>query len=573
MTKRKLIIEDIEYNPSGLKALASQPNNKNREYLIEYPTVYVINDKKSNNFNVYVGESNNIIQRTTQHFNEEREDMDRFKKSSSSKMFVIGNSHFNKSLTLDIENQLMLYLSSVDSVNSLDNRRDNPQNKYYTSDEMNNIFNDIWDGLHKHNPILFPLQSKVENSAIFKSSPFHKLNRKQNAAKDKIINKVASILDKKTTEHKLILVEGDAGSGKTVLLSTIFYLLNNLDKYTSKENLHNLDTHLLVNNDEQVKVYEQIVKRLKLNQKNKNIVEKPTSFINGNEGSDVTLVDESHLLWTQGKQSYRGKNQLNDIIEKSKITIAIFDKHQILRTQSYVEDKQFNKLKDIAEKQGNHIKLDTQMRMNASQEKISWLHELVYGEKIYNIPSKKDGYELKIFDDVNKMFNQIKSKNDNKDNGLSRVVATFDWPYSQKHKKDGTFYDVKIGNFSKPWNLQLPRPKNVNKKLAWAEQKQTINEIGSTFTVQGFDLNYCGVIIGPSVKFRNGKIIYDPSESKDKNATQNRTMSDNSKKKLANELIPNELNVLLTRGVNGLYIYAVDEALRKELLKAQNHKI
>ena len=32
-------------------------------------------------------------------------------------------------------------------------------------------------------------------------------------------------------------------------------------------------------------------------------------------------------------------------------------------------------------------------------------------------------------------------------------------------------------------------------------------------------------------------------------------------------LLKNELNVLLTRGVNGLYIYAVDEQLREALKK------
>ena len=31
------------------------------------------------------------------------------------------------------------------------------------------------------------------------------------------------------------------------------------------------------------------------------------------------------------------------------------------------------------------------------------------------------------------------------------------------------------------------------KLLSWPEQPQTINEIGSTFTIQGFDLNYVGV--------------------------------------------------------------------------------
>ena len=51
-------------------------------------------------------------------------------------MLVIGLNHFNKYLTLDIENRLMLYLSSVDQVERVQNRRGNPQNQYYTSEEL-----------------------------------------------------------------------------------------------------------------------------------------------------------------------------------------------------------------------------------------------------------------------------------------------------------------------------------------------------------------------------------------------------------------------------------------------------
>lgn len=102
------------------------------------------------------------------------------------------------------------------------------------------------------------------------------------------------------------------------------------------------------------------------------------------------------------------------------------------------------------------------------------------------------------------------------------------------------------------------------KKLAWSEQKQTIDEIGSTYTIQGFDLNYCGVIIGPSVKYRNGKIIFDSNESHNGNAIRRRTLDDGRKEYVSNQLLANELNVLLTRGVNGLYLYAVDGELRKK---------
>ena len=67
------------------------------------------------------------------------------------------------------------------------------------------------------------------------------------------------------------------------------------------------------------------------------------------------------------------------------------------------------------------------------------------------------------------------------------------------------------------------------KKLSWAEQPHTINEAGSTYTVQGFDLNYVGVIIGPSVKYRNGRIVFDKDESENKKAKQRRTLKDGSK--------------------------------------------
>lgn len=110
------------------------------------------------------------------------------------------------------------------------------------------------------------------------------------------------------------------------------------------------------------------------------------------------------------------------------------------------------------------------------------------------------------------------------------------------------------------------------KRQSWPEQRYTIEEIGSTFTIQGFDLNYAGVILGPSIKFRDGKVVIDPSESKDAKATQYRTLSDGSRKKFGEQFIRNEINILMTRGVDGLYIYAVDDGLREALKNAQTFR-
>ena len=103
--------------------------------------------------------------------------------------------------------------------------------------------------------------------------------------------------------------------------------------------------------------------------------------------------------------------------------------------------------------------------------------------------------------------------------------------------------------------------------MCWSEQKQTINEVGSTFTIQGFDLNYVGVIIGPSVKFRDNKIVFCPECSSNDKAVRNRTLMDGTHEKFGEMLLRNELRILMTRGINGLYIYAYDDELREHLKK------
>lgn len=74
--------------------------------------------------------------------------------------------------------------------------------------------------------------------------------------------------------------------------------------------------------------------------------------------------------------------------------------------------------------------------------------------------------------------------------------------------------------------------------------------------------------MGPSVKYRDGRIIFDPDASCNAKAVRNRTLLDGTKQKFGEILLQHEVRVLMTRGVNGLYIYACDEELRKALLSA-----
>ncbi|WP_367378671.1 DUF2075 domain-containing protein [Enterococcus gilvus] len=581
----KPIIYEVEYSKRALNHLEGEIQNKGKKeqkVMLSYPTVYIVNDKKTSaKYSVYIGETNDIKRRTIEHLKEIRDDWQELSNSDQAKLFVIGHEHFNKSLTLDIENRLMQYLSSVEAVENLNNRRTNPQNDYYTSEELGSIFSEIWKKLQRKNKELFPLESIIRDSAIFKASPFHKLTREQMNAREDVIIKVTEALNR-DGEGQLIIVEGEAGSGKTVLISSLFYELNQLSQEDS-ENVVLRDTsqYLLVNHDQQLKVYEQIASKLGiLSKRNPDVVSKPTRFINNHsedEKVDIVIVDEAHLLWTQGKQSYRGQNQLDDLLKRAKVVVAVLDRNQILSREQYWDVDDMAETIHEANLNNNYIHLENQLRINADKETVAWIRNLIDNGIVENIPFDSKKYEIEIFDEPREMYKEIKKKAQNEESGISRILATFDWEYIDKKRPENeNYWNVKIGEWELPWNLQLPQTraeKRKNRNRAWAEQSQTIGEVGSTFTIQGFDLNYAGVIIGPSVKYRNGKIVFDKKASKNKKAIQMRAGKDGEKLDVSDFLLKNELNVLLTRGVNGLYIYAVDDELREALKRASDHRI
>lgn len=553
-----------------------EEDEKTQDIISNYPTVYIHNWKESEDFEVYVGESNDIFKRTRQHYDSSSDETTWQSKllEKDARLFIIGHEHFNKSLTLDVENRLIHYLMSVDRVKHVHNQRGNPQNSYYPIEELDDIFRKIWRGLRKENKDLFPTESAIKDSAIYKASPLHKLTKEQEQARTLIIQKVMQALRNEETQQ-LIFIEGEAGTGKTVLNSSTFYELY----CQAEEEKREINCHLLVNHDEQITVYEQIAEKLGLTEKYGKVVSKPTTFINNHtkdEPVDVAFIDEAHLLLTQGKQSYRGQNQLQDIIDRARVTVVMFDENQILTTEQFWELQILDKYRNLAKQVDNYIVLDKQLRMQADAATIDWIDSFTKRGELKKIPHPSVDYTIKVFDSPELLDQEIKKKAGEADSALSRVIATYDWEYSSKNRPVNhllKYWEVLIGGWHKPWNRELEaelsrKEKKAISGLAWAEQPQTIDEVGSTFTIQGFDLNYAGVILGPSVKYRNGKIMFDPTESHNDKAVRNRTLSDGTKKKFGETLIQHEVRVLMTRGVNGMYIYACDPELRAALIKA-----
>lgn len=399
--------EDASYSGRFLhlheKPYSASESRDYANFLLDVPAVYIVyfhdpRAPKGKPWTVYVGETNHIVKRTVQHVikvkvqddtAENVNDQEALSKKETAadiaiskavadgievRQYVIWQKLFNKSLTLDIENKLIDYMQSIESVNCL-NGRTNPQGKYFTDDALQYVVSDIWKRLVKDNenilaeekdtekvPSLFPTEKNIWNSALYKISPFHKLGAEQEKALDRIEQHVEKVLMNwhAGDQAQLILIQGAAGTGKSILLSTLFYKLCSMPIEPSPT------VKLMVHNDELLTQYQTMARLQGLiennskraadnSSSNSNDVLTPIEFIhsftskeknvfgekgkkvrnyfmptNQNNPVDVALVDEAHLLFTQKCMAMGSHNQLHDILRRSKVVIAVFDPNQIM---------------------------------------------------------------------------------------------------------------------------------------------------------------------------------------------------------------------------------------------------
>jgi DUF2075 family protein len=542
---RELVFEKIGFNKWDSDHIQA-------DYLINHPVIYILYNQKLSQ--AYIGQTVHVKRRLNEHLKNPQRKM-------HNQTIIIGDERFHQSATYNIETNLINYFIAENQfkLQNVSQTVKTQMHNYYQKEYYNQeIFMQIWERLKQEHIVEQTLEN-LRNKDTYKLSPYRELSEQQLEVKNSVIE-FCKKHAKKTTPH-VLLIEGNAGTGKSVLLSSLF---NTIQDYANDDssNLNGTNNYLLVNHSEMLKTYQSIAKSLP-NLKKKNFL-KPTSFINktvdpNTKPANIVLVDEAHLLLTKedSYNNFRYANQLEEIIKRSAVTIVIFDPRQVLKIKSYWNKQMLN---EITEKY--HTKkflLTDQFRMDAGPEIINWIDSFL-SKKLVKIPTvSNNAYDLQIFSDIHKLKKAIEDKN--QEFGLSRMVSTFDY----EHKKDGEIYYVEADGLKMPWNI-------TRNNTTWAEEVHTIQEVGSIYTIQGFDLNYVGVILGPSIRYdeKTDQILIDVTKYKDVGAFTSRTDFSNEKiKQIKEEIILNSLNVLMKRGIHGLYIYATDPKLRARLLSCR----
>jgi DUF2075 family protein len=160
-------------------------------------------------------------------------------------------------------------------------------------------------------------------------------------------------------------------------------------------------------------------------------------------------------------------------------------------------------------------------------------------------------YDLRFFDDLGEMRRAIRDRDH--EVGLSRLVAGYAWDWVSR--RDPASFDIELDGERMRWN-------STDKD--WINSPGSLDEVGSIHTVQGYDLNYAGVIIGPDLRLSpGGEIVADRVAYRDKKGKENTGhLKDAFTDADLLTFIRNIYGVLLTRGMLGTYVYVRDPGLR-----------
>ena len=562
----------IETLPLTEEAVALMVERKGR--FVNWPTVYALRDMRR----IYVGESRNVAARLRQHMASES-------KSTLEQVQIVLDDTFNKSAALDLEAFLIQYLGGEGRYALLNRNKGIIDAEYFDRSTYRELFREIFEQLRDRGTFERSLP-EIENQDLFKLSPFKALTPDQAVAVEDIIRSFF-----RGSDTGPIVVQGDPGTGKTVVAIYLMKLLADIataedadiqvvaddsdarfaEFFTAENRIRVQDLRIgIVIPQQSLRAsVEQVFSRTP--DLHRSMVLNPFKVGSSDEHFDLLIVDEAHRLNQRANQASPALNrkfadineklfgrdddsytQLDWILAKSDHQILLLDAEQSVRPAD-IPVGTWNQVVDSARESLRFHRLKSQLRVRGGERYIDYIGSILWSEN--PTPLSFPEYELRMYSDVRSMHRDIRARN--QQHGLSRLVAGFAWPW--KSKNDKTAFDIEIDGYELRWNTV---PKD------WINSKHSVDEVGSIHTVQGYDLNYAGVIIGPDLTYdessRSVRFVrsnYHDKKGQENNPRLGITYDDDDLLKY----VRNIYKVLLTRAIKGTYVYVADPSLRRYL--------
>lgn len=529
---------------------------KEWHYGVNWPIVYIIyNSKKA-----YVGETLDAVRRTEQHLAEEE-----FEEFTD--ICLISNKTFNKSVILDLESFLIKYMSADKSKILTNGNAGVVDHNYFYREAYEDEFKEIWNVLLQKG-IVGQSISDIENSELFKYSPYKSLNSEQEKAAYEIIRYLTQVNN--ASKESMIIVKGGAGTGKTILAVYLIKLLidiengkhvwNQIESEDVSEQILALsrkisnirDIGFVVPMTELRETMKTIFKSV--DGLSEDMVLSPKEVVKGRY--DLLVVDESHRLYqrkslSNGPQEFDEINkvlmgdsqkfdesdltELDWIIKSSRMQILFYDELQTIR----VTDIDVQRFDSICKPHlFKYYELLSQMRCKGGTGYYDYVKKILNGQSLSLCEYKPIvGYQIKVMDSITDLFYIINQKQ--AVDGLCGVVTGPGWASEETIEIEGNSFK---------WSGKV-------------KEKQEVNSFISIHKSQGFDFNFAGVVFGREMYFNTetNRIEVERKLVKD-NRARPKGNDDEMRRYLLNIYI-----TLMTRGIHGTFVYAMDEKLNEYL--------
>ena len=505
--------------------------------------------------------------RHNQHYSGNEE---KFVDARFNQVLVIFSNLFNRSALDDVENQLIMYFTADKSKSKkqkvfydheIINRNDGIKANEYRDREKvaTEIILPLWEDLFKLKWVNTPTLDEIRNAALIKYSPIKELTEDQM----QIISEIEAHTDKS------FVINGDAGTGKTVLLT---HLVAKLITDSPSRKI------AVVVQRNWIKTASIIFNLYGFNAKSL-VIGTSTTILNGKEEFDTIIVDESHKLSRlHGKQMNAfnavyakrdefkyAENHLECLKMIGKQVILMYDVLQGIRPAHITRERFKYETKDFEQK---HLK--TQFRIRTpkgkdydSEDYISGIKYLLYKDTgLLNSTNYKINFDRSLFNDssqdayfgifeerpLEQLIHWIEEDRNYNNEHINRVLAGLVEPWKMTDGKDPNIMHWKEGQIERRWNST--QENWINSKDEDAE-----DQIGSVFAVQGIDLNKCGVLIGNDLLVDSeGKLYGKPENFHNVNGKFSKNDDSPENEKEFTLFVLNIYYVLLTRGIDGIRV-------------------
>ncbi|WHE35075.1 DNA/RNA helicase domain-containing protein [Microbacterium sp. BDGP8] len=563
-------IEELDLTVSNVRAWASEDERRTN-----WPVVYVLDSAGAPGPPlVYVGETINAASRMEQHLRNPA-------KAALRRSRVVIDEAFNKSACLDLESHLIRWLAGDGHFTVLNGNEGIIDARYYERERYRESFRDVFEQLRSEG--LFQRSiPEIENTDLFKLSPFKVLTHEQAIAVEQIVE--ALLQDLAAGTRSTSVIQGNPGTGKTIVAIFLMKLLGDIRDYDdadeveqdslfaeffvpeNRELLRGVRIGLVV---PQQSLRDSIKKVFRKTPKvSEELVLNPFDVGKSTVPFDLLIVDETHRLNRRANQSSGIRNrdfaeinarlfgvddttktQLDWVRAQSRHQILLIDERQGVRPADLPSDVLDTEVRG-AQRDNRWFPLARQMRVRADADYVGFTRQLLRGELRAGDRPDFGAYDLRFFDSVAGMQAAIRKRD--REVGLARLVAGYAWDWKTRGNKPG--FDFELEGIPFTWN-------RTDKD--WINSPGSLEEVGSIHTVQGYDLNYTGVIIGNDLCY-DGRVVVDRAAYRDRKGKEN--LSQLGRRTTDADLlalVQNIYGVLLTRGILGTYVYVCDPDLRE----------